>query len=134
MMIKTFKQKGFTLLEIMIVVVIIAILAAIAYPSYRQYVLKTRRADCENALLDAAALMERKHAVQNRYDTAGLPLPTQCPAEGTAFYTVTPNVTDTTFTFTATPGSAQTADPCGTLTLNHLGEKTASGGAVEACW
>ena len=37
------RSRGFTLIELMIVVAIIAILAAIAYPTYTNYITKTRR-------------------------------------------------------------------------------------------
>ena len=44
------KNKGFTLIELMIVVAIVGIVAAIAYPSYQEQVAKSRRGDCSGAL------------------------------------------------------------------------------------
>jgi type IV pilus assembly protein PilE len=61
------KQKGFTLVELMIVVAIVAILAAVAYPSYMSSVNKGRRADAQNALLNFAALQERFYSDRGSY-------------------------------------------------------------------
>ncbi|GAI02651.1 unnamed protein product, partial [marine sediment metagenome] len=52
-------KKGFTLIELMIVVAVIAILAAIAYPSYTRYVYRARRADGQDLLMRIAAAQER---------------------------------------------------------------------------
>ena len=52
-------NRGFTLVELMIVVAIVAILAAIGYPSYQNSVQKSRRADGRAALQEAAARQER---------------------------------------------------------------------------
>jgi len=52
-------QKGVTLMELMIVVAIIGIIAAVAYPSYQEFVMKSRRADAQAALVSFAGAMER---------------------------------------------------------------------------
>jgi type IV pilus assembly protein PilE len=62
-------QRGFTLVELMIVGAIIGILAAIAYPSYTDYVRKGRRNDGMNALLDAAQKLEAVRARTGSYNT-----------------------------------------------------------------
>lgn len=59
------KQKGFTLIELMIVVAIIGIIAAIAYPSYRDSVNKTQRSDAMTALSRLAAAQERYYTRQS---------------------------------------------------------------------
>ena len=50
-----FRHRGFTLMEMMIVVVILGVLVTIAYPSYQEQVRKSRRGDAKQALLDAAS-------------------------------------------------------------------------------
>ena len=52
-------DKGFTLIEVMIVVVVIAILAAIAIPSYQYFVRNAQRADGMSALMDIRTAQER---------------------------------------------------------------------------
>ncbi|AHE97288.1 pilus assembly protein [Thioalkalivibrio paradoxus ARh 1] len=56
--------RGFTLIELMIVVVVVAILAAIAYPSYLDYIRKSKRADAHTALL-RVQLEQEKFRVSN---------------------------------------------------------------------
>ena len=60
-------QKGFTLLELMIVVVIIGILASIAYPSYLNHMRETRRTDAQTALTETANRLEKFNFQCNRY-------------------------------------------------------------------
>ena len=61
------KLRGFSLLELMIVVAIVGIIAAFAYPSYLEQVRKTRRADCSGALAGMGNAMERFFTVNSTY-------------------------------------------------------------------
>lgn len=127
---------GFTLIELMIVVAVVAILTTIAYPAYQDAMRKSRRAQAKADLVEYAAMAERYRTVENKYTDFTLPF-TQSPREAgaTARYTLTANMGARTFTITATPTSGQSADRCGTLTINHAGAKTKSGAAAQSeCW
>ncbi len=130
--------RGFTLIELMIVVAIIAILAAIAYPSYINYVQRTRRADGHEMLMRMAAAQERYYTNYNKYaKTADLGMGAT-PASEEGYYTVvvTPDEPDQTFVLTATPQGAQAVDACGKLVLSNTGVKTAPDdtGKNGKCW
>ena len=128
------RVRGFTLIELMIVVVIVGILAAIAYPNFTEQVRKSRRADCAGTLLQNANAMERHFTLNNSY--MGAPALIQCPADGgNPTYTVTAPVnTAATFTLRADPVGAQAGDRCGALTLTHTGIKGVEGANAGLTW
>ncbi|WP_111498177.1 MULTISPECIES: type IV pilin protein [Marinobacter] len=131
-------SRGFTLIELMIVVAIIGIIAAIAYPSYMNNVRDTRRTAAQADLMDLAQWMERQYSADYSYleggNTPALPF-TASPQSGTSFYNlslVAGDMTQTTYTLQAVPTGDQANDDCGTLTLNHTGARGSAGGGD--CW
>lgn len=126
------KQRGFTLVEVMIVVVIIGILAAIAYPNYQEYVRRSNRAEGQAFLQDISARQERYFSQNNKYITSITDIAklSATDTSETGKYKLT--ISDgNSYTLSAAP---QFSDPkCGTLTLNALGERGA-GGTVSDCW
>lgn len=145
---KMHPMRGFTLIELMIVVAIIAIIAAIAYPSYINSVTKTNRAAAEGCLSEYANYMERYYTANMRYDqtAAATPVANTLPAldcatvkntgANYAYSFVTNSLTQSAYTLQAVPiGTQLTRDTaCGTLTLNQQGTRTASGTAPTTCW
>jgi type IV pilus assembly protein PilE len=141
-------MDGFSLIELMIVVAIVAILAAIAYPAYQDQIRKTRRADCQGTMMEAAGAAERFFTENNTY--TGFSLGTgandeyidQCPPNPneTAVYDLSVTIDNggAGFTLSAAPTGAQAGDRCGTLTLNQAFQKGvtgATGGAdATTCW
>lgn len=144
------RHRGFTLIEVMIVVAIVAILAAIAYPSYNESVRKSRRAEARAQLLEVAQYMQRFYSQNDSFnraigDTVDMTLPaalTAVPRQGTQTYTigfVTGTLTTSAFYLEAVPVSTgpMANDRCGTLRLHSTGLRAVSntsGLTVNDCW
>ena len=127
-------SKGFTLIELMIVVAIVGILAAVAYPSYTEYVRRTHRAEI------ASLLSEQTQALERFYSRSGTYVGATGLSTGNTYYGIvlTPNASD--FTLTATPnGNAMmNGDKCGSFVIKKTGEYSntgaSSGVTKKDCW
>jgi len=65
------RQKGFTLIEVMVVVVVIAILASIAIPSYREYVIRGHRRAAQAAMMEIATQQQQYFVANRAYAALG---------------------------------------------------------------
>lgn len=142
------RYRGFTLIELVIVMAIVGILTAIAYPSYQESVNSGRRTDAINSLLQLQMLQEKWRANNTSY--TGVLNGTNCntlavtglcwngtnSAEG--MYTVSITASSATgYVLQASPraGTAQEGDRCGDFYINQDGpDYTPAGAANAQCW
>ena len=144
-------QRGVTLIELLIVLIIIALIASFAYPSYRNYVVDTKRTAATSILLQVADrqqqfFMDNKRFTNDLTNLGFANNPLVIADDGSVManaaspastYSVSlSNVAATTFTVTAAPLHGQAAGDadCGSLTLNQAQLKGASGGGGNDCW
>ena len=132
------QAKGFTLIEVMIVVAMIAIIATIALGSYRDSTVRANRAAAASYILEVANLQER-YLLDNRdYAPDMATLGASAPPEVSNNYNVTtsdPGGTAPAYQITATPTGAQASDDtdCGWLRITNLGAKTSQHSGAR-CW
>ena len=135
------KSRGFSLIELLVVIVVLGTLTTLAMSSYQNYVRKAQRSKAKADLLELTQLIERNFTESNRFDqdAAGNAYTlafTTSPRTGKTSYNISfpaGQPTATTYIVQAVPAGS---DPlCGTLTLNQAGVRTESGtGTVADCW
>ncbi len=149
----TLHNKGFSLLEVMVVVAIVAILSRFAYPSYIDSVRKAKRGEAKTALMLLAQQQERYYAQNNTYlaftigakDAAAKQFKAYSGnAAATSAYEIkaeacTGETIRNCVILTATPGTTNVdrnfSEPkCGALSITSTGIRTSSIGSTSECW
>jgi type IV pilus assembly protein PilE len=134
------KQLGITLIELMVVVLIVGILSAIAYPSYRQSVLKSNRTEAKVAMMQMAQALEKCFTRFGEYNNPGCATFASVPAdgrptEGGNYRLSFAAIDDVSFTIRATPQGGQAADTvCGNLQLDQSGKRESGARDLKTCW
>jgi type IV pilus assembly protein PilE len=147
------KNKGFSLMELMVAVGIVGVVAAVAYPSFVSATRKTVRAEAKTELNNVAQRLQRCFTTLGKFnDAVNCPVLTELAAngglgiktQGKGYYYIAlaanPAITTTTYQLNATPvaGSPQVQDTeCALFTLNQAGARTAFDSATvpaPRCW
>ena len=121
------RSRGFTLIEIMVVVAIIGILAAIAIPSYQNQVRKSNRANAQAFMLDVVNKQQLYLSTARAYAPTLADLQVTAPVDVTKFYaiTLTPVVGPPPgFTLRLDPAGVASQAPDGWLEIDANGTKT----------
>lgn len=128
--------KGFTLIEVMVVVAIVAILAAIALPSYSEHTRRAKIAEATSQLADLRVRLEQYFMDNRTYQGTGTACGTTMPT-ATSYFTLTCNApTTSTYTITAT-GTGDMAGFVYTINDQNVRATTAvpSGWTAKSnCW
>lgn len=143
------KQRGLSLIELMVVVAIVAIISAFAFPSYQRYVIKAKRTVAQNVLLQVADRQQQFFMDNKSFaaDMTNLGFPADpyivgddgestVAGDSEAVYSLSlSNVTATTWTATAAPlhGQLSRDTYCGSLSVTHAAAKGKTG-ASDDCW
>ncbi len=123
-------SRGFTLLELMVVVAVVAILATIAYPSYQNFILRSHRAEAIEGLL-SAQLRQEEWRVRNGSYTSTM---SNIGSPSSTYYTFSASVSSSgvpAYTLTASAAGSQLSDSsCPALTITNADVK----GPSASCW
>jgi len=134
-MIRWSRCAGFTLIELIIAVAVIALLAAIAYPSYREILMRSRRTDAVASLLELRVAQEKWRANHTTYALLNDLNMSDITADG--YYRLRIETNNASgFFATATPlaGGQQQDDACGTFAIDQRGPLQTNAYADATCW
>jgi type IV pilus assembly protein PilE len=143
------RPRGFTLIEVMLVLLILSLLTSLAWPGYAGYLTKTRRMEGKAALIMALQQQEQHHALHHSY----VAFSKAAPVDGLRWWSGNAAVSSAyeldaeacpdralrdCVQLRARPGTANVDvrfvdAECGTLTLRSTGEQGASGQSTR-CW
>lgn len=127
------RTKGFTLIEVVVVMVVVSILAAVAVPAYLDQVRKGRRTEAREALMRIQSAQERWRSTNTTY--AGTITALGMVASGSNYDYALTGANATGYTATATAKAKQAGDSaCATITVTVAAGNAMTYGPTDACW
>ena len=140
---RQYRQAGFSLVELLVVLVIMGVLSALALPGYTRYVQRGNRTEVMAALLEAQHFMERYYSANGQYLSPANAVPMlpqrlqRIPIQGTVRYQLSVReATANSYLLQAVPEGSMADDVCGSLTINQTGLRGVlnSTNSVSECW
>jgi type IV pilus assembly protein PilE len=140
---RQYRQAGFSLVELLVVLVIMGVLSAVALPGYTRYVQRGNRTEVMAALLEAQHFMERYYSANGQYLSPANAVPMlpqrlqRIPIQGTVRYQLSVReATVNSYLLQAVPEGSMAGDVCGNLTINQTGLRGVlnSTNSVSECW
>ena len=140
---RQYRQAGFSLVELLVVLVIMGLLSALALPGYTRYVQRGNRTEVMAALLEAQHFMERYYSANGQYLSPANAVPMlpqrlqRIPIQGTVRYQLSiREATVNSYLLQAVPEGSMAGDVCGNLTINQTGLRGVlnSTNSVSECW
>jgi type IV pilus assembly protein PilE len=140
---RQYRQAGFSLVELLVVLVIMGVLSALALPGYSRFVQRGNRTEVMAALLEAQHFMERYYSANGQYLSPANAVPMlpqrlqRIPIQGTVRYQLSVReATVNSYLLQAVPEGSMAGDVCGNLTINQTGLRGVlnSTNSVSECW